>query len=328
MKYSFEELAGKLPVALIEQLKKTPQNPHYHSEGNVFNHIKMVYEELHIYENLDLYISALFHDLGKIDTLHVYEKEKGIKVQTIGHEDYSQSYIDKYKDCYIDYDIDWTKVAFICLLHMRAHKYLAGEIKKEGKKAIFETHKYSKELLQFANADNKGRIKDMKNQSFLIITLGIPGAGKSYWRKDFTSKHPEFRVICPDDIRREVTGSVSNITQDALVWETAYHTLKELLANREDIIFDSTAVNTRTQKAIENIGKANNAIIIYKIFEVPLEVAKERIIKDIENNVDRSKVPMEIVEKMFNNFTSAKERVLVEVEAKNVFLLEEKFKDA
>lgn len=183
---------------------------------------------------------------------------------------------------------------------------------------------YKKDLMLFTEADSKGRKIDMKNQSQLIITLGIPGSGKSTWRKDFTSKHSEWEVICPDDLRKEITGDVSNITQDAKVWETAYHTLKEYLSNKEDVIFDSTACSTRTQKAIENIAKAHNAIIMYKIFEIDTQVAKDRIVNDLNHNVDRSKVPMEIVDKMAENFIKAKERVLEEVKNMNVFLVEEK----
>lgn len=162
---------------------------------------------------------------------------------------------------------------------------------------------------------------------YIIITLGIPGSGKSTWRKDFVSKHPEYKVVCPDDLRKEITGSVSDITQDAKVWETAYHNLKEYLDNKFDVIFDSTACNTRTQKAIENIAKERNAIILYKIFDIDTETAKSRIQNDLSSGVDRSKVPMEIVDKMAENFIKAKERVLEEVKNMNVFLVEEKLKN-
>lgn len=162
---------------------------------------------------------------------------------------------------------------------------------------------------------------------YIIITLGIPGSGKSTWRKDFISKHPEYKVICPDDLRKEITGNVSDISQDALVWQSAYHTLKEHLDNKLDVIFDSTSCSIKTQKAIENIARDRNAIILYKIFEIDTDIAKTRIQNDINSGIDRSKVPMKIVDMMAENFIKAKERVLEEVKSMNVFIIEEKFKE-
>lgn len=328
MEKDFNFYINILPQEIVSKLKKTYQNPIFHSEGSVYNHTEMVFNELRDTNNIDLLISAIFHDLGKIDTVRAFEKEVGIKVQTIGHENYAEKYIDSYGTLFNKLgNIDWDKVKFICKEHMRAHKYLAGEIKKENKRALFENHPYSKDLLIFAKADNKGRIKDMKNQSELIILMGIPGSGKSTWRRNFTNKFPQYKVICPDDLRKEITGNVSDISQDAKVWETAYHNLKELLTNKEDVIFDSTACNTRTQKALENIGRNHNAIILYKIFEIDASTAKERISKDIDSGVDRSKVPMEIVDKMAEGFIKAKERILEEAKNLNVLIITEKFKD-
>jgi predicted kinase len=322
----FEFLINRLPIQVVEGLKATPQNPVYHAEGNVYIHTNMVFNALQKYHNIDLSISAIFHDLGKIDTIRVYEKERGICIQTIGHENLAEVYIEKYKHLYDRFEdipsINWDKVKLICSSHMRAHKYLSGEIKKESKRALFESHPYSKEIIQFAIADNEGRKIGMGGQSELIITLGIPGSGKSTWRKDFVSKHPEYKVICPDDIRYITTGSVSDMSQDNVVWQEAYHTLKEHLNNKSNVIFDSTACSVRTQKAIENIGRSFDAIILYKIFEVTAEEAKDRVHKDIEAGVNRSKVPDDVIDSFAEKFIVAKARVLEQEEAKSVFVIE------
>lgn len=152
----FEFLISHLPSYLVDTLKKTPQDPKFHGEIWVYNHIKMVYANLP--NDIDLQVCAIFHDLGKIDTIRVFEKESGIRIQTIGHENYAEYYVNKYHLLFSDLEIDWEKVKFISREHMRCHKYLAGEIKKESKKVLFENHKYSKDLITFAIADGKGRI--------------------------------------------------------------------------------------------------------------------------------------------------------------------------
>lgn len=189
---------------------------------------------------------------------------------------------------------------------------------------------YLKDLLEFSKADNEGRLTELSDKekimSYLIITLGIPGSGKSTWRNKFVSLHPEYKVICPDDLRREITGDVSNISQDAKVWEKAYSLLNYFLLKGHNVIFDSTAVSSATRTQLEKVGKEYNAVILYKIFDIDCEVAKSRIQKDMENKVDRSNVPMYIVDRMYSNFESAKKSIMEKVKNLDVFLIEEKYK--
>ena len=44
-----------------------------------------------------------------------------------------------------------------------------------------------------------------KKMSIVILTVGIPGAGKSTWVQDFIKKR-RFTVISTDEIRKELTG--------------------------------------------------------------------------------------------------------------------------
>lgn len=63
-----------LPPALIAQLQETPQNPRYHAEGNVYNHVLLVMQQfeqqapaldLSPRERDILYWAVLLHDAGK-----------------------------------------------------------------------------------------------------------------------------------------------------------------------------------------------------------------------------------------------------------------------
>lgn len=137
----------------------------------------------------------------------------------------------------------------------------------------------------------------------VIILVGIPGSGKTTFRKKFINNNPQFKYICPDEIREEVTGDISNISQDRKVWELAYSKFKEYIDNKIDVIFDATNINPTTRYKIEGIAKdLNNCNLFYKIFEVSPMIAKERIKKDLMAGINRSKVPPEIVDKMYQNF--------------------------
>jgi len=327
---TFDELFYRLPLTLQDDMKNCMQDPRYHAEGSVYNHSKMVYEELlktcnDEYEDSSMInailISALFHDLGKLDTLHCYEKEKGVRIQSISHELYAMKYIELYKHLYKDFDIDWHIVVEICVEHMRAHKFIDGEIKKTHKRQYFIDRPY---ISLFAKADNLGR-SNVNGKCFAILCMGIPGSGKTTWRKKFVEKHPEYVVICPDDIRREINGSVNmDFKTEESVWKEVDLRILYGFQNNKNIILDSTLCDIKRQIKYENICKGNNYIIVYKIFECNSTEAILRIGNDIQNKVDRSNVPNEVVDRMANNFVSAKERVIEQSKLFKVCILETK----
>lgn len=65
---------------LIEQMKRTQQDALWHGEGNVWNHVKLVCENLVLLEAYRsqerhvqeiLFLSALLHDIGKVRATHI-----------------------------------------------------------------------------------------------------------------------------------------------------------------------------------------------------------------------------------------------------------------
>lgn len=107
-KIDFHSIAEDFSV--IHELKKIPQNPKYHGEGNVYIHTEKVCEELlnlKEWEGLAnkqkviLYLAAFFHDIGKLNCTKVEEGEiispkhavKGAKAfREIVYKEYAQKY--------------------------------------------------------------------------------------------------------------------------------------------------------------------------------------------------------------------------------------------
>lgn len=148
---TFNEILSFLPKEIIEQLKETEQNPKWHPEGNVYNHLKLVYEQVenNFPDNEDLKVCSVFHDLGKIDTTHRNEEGKLI---SYNHENYAKEYINKY----LPETYDKEKIKEICYYHMRAHLYNNGELKNNKKRKEFESLKYFDEIMKFSICDEKG----------------------------------------------------------------------------------------------------------------------------------------------------------------------------
>lgn len=140
----------------------------------------------------------------------------------------------------------------------------------------------------------------VKNPIFLMM-VGIPGSGKSTWISQNIDPD-EYIVISPDYIRKEVTGRISDISQDGIVWETAKERVSEALQQGNNVILDATNVKAENRtRFIKDLPKCQ---LKAKIFFVDPEEAKERILRDIDNKVDRSHVPLDVVDSMYYLLTT------------------------
>jgi CRISPR/Cas system-associated endonuclease Cas3-HD len=150
----FNEYWERLPEEVREAAENCEQNPTYHSEGNIKNHIKLVFIEALQYNDKNLLVAAIFHDLGKIDTHNV--REDG-RITHYRHEFVSLDYIDKYIHLYDDFNIDEEAIREIVKNHMRCHLYKSGRIKKQGKIEAFENNQYFDLIMKFSDCDERGR---------------------------------------------------------------------------------------------------------------------------------------------------------------------------
>jgi predicted kinase len=122
----------------------------------------------------------------------------------------------------------------------------------------------------------------------VLITVGIPGSGKSTFINSFLKEYPDFIVIHPDSIRKELTGSEEDQSKNAEVFALAFSRLSDALLKNKRVLFDSCAQTKKRRKAIIDIAKRHNAHIISMYMKVPLDIAKKR-------NLGRSRVVPEFV---------------------------------
>ena len=133
----------------------------------------------------------------------------------------------------------------------------------------------------------------------LIILVGVSGSGKSLWVKEY-SKEFNISVVCPDSIRREICGDVSDQSKNALVWRIAKGRVVDLLGAGKDVILDATNLKSKERRSlVENLP---GCIKYAKVFNVEPEVAYDRVLDDVEKGVDRSRVSREVILKQYENF--------------------------
>lgn len=164
-------------------------------------------------------------------------------------------------------------------------------MKKDNRQRLFE-------VMERLNPD----FKQSENPK-LILPIGISGSGKSTWIKSQTD--PNTVVVCPDDIRRELTGNISDQSRNGEVWSTTFDRVVQALNAGKNVILDATNVKSRDRRGLMNHLKVN----VYKpfeayakIFDVNPDVAKQRVKKDIEGGVDRSNVPDFAIDRQYQSF--------------------------
>lgn len=133
----------------------------------------------------------------------------------------------------------------------------------------------------------------------LIIPSGISGSGKSWLRdnlKEVLQDEIEITVVCPDLIREELFGSVSVQEDGNRVFKIARERVQEALKKGQVVYFDAlnlAKAKRRSEAWAREVGAAWINIGL-KSSDDP-ERCFHRISQDLASNVNRAKVPEEVV---------------------------------
>jgi predicted kinase len=131
----------------------------------------------------------------------------------------------------------------------------------------------------------------MPNLRFIILS-GLPGSGKSTYAAQL-AQEIEAEIVCPDTLRKEVTGSESDMSRDGYIWGSLVEERIKLIVLIRDksVIFDATQINRKARKSITYIAKQlKNIDLECHYFEPDVKVAKFQNLKR-----DR-KVPENIID--------------------------------
>lgn len=146
----------------------------------------------------------------------------------------------------------------------------------------------------------------------VVLTSGISGSGKS----TFLNKFFKGIVICPDDIRRELTGNVSDQSRNAEVWELTYKRFREALATGDDVAISAMFLNEKAvNRVCEEIDKTKSLPVLEIILmedSYNWKLCADRVKKDIENGVDRADTASVdgLIQSMYNKWVGFANRIL------------------
>ena len=126
----------------------------------------------------------------------------------------------------------------------------------------------------------------------IIIPIGISGSGKT---RLYNMRYSDLTLVSPDLIRKELTGSISDQKKNKEVFEEVDRRVEDLVKKGESFLYDATNVNPEFRKKfVEQFG-GTDVKVIYAVLPADMQVSYMRIKEDLKNNVDRSKVPFEVL---------------------------------
>ena len=141
----------KFPTILnlwLEALKRTPQSPKWHPEGDCLTHTTIVFNRTIKFDNKLLLMSALFHDLGKAVTT---VRNKAGNWAAHGHEKESAKVVMECKDWIEEQGVPVEDVFWIVENHMRMKNFDEMSTKKQNK---LSTHPLFDKLRLFTISDD------------------------------------------------------------------------------------------------------------------------------------------------------------------------------
>ena len=150
--------------------------------------------------------------------------------------------------------------------------------------------------------------------------IGAPFSGKTSWTTEFLYEHSNTVIICPDEIRKELTGDINNQACNQKVFIKAHNRLEEAVeCGVSNVIFDATNIAPRSRNAI--FERCMFGVDVhYVIFHVTLEEALKRKANDSYRIAQgqRSDVPDMIIEKFVKEFDNNIEYISTDTRAKTI----------
>lgn len=134
-------------------------------------------------------------------------------------------------------------------------------------------------------------------QGILIVTVGIPGSGKTSWVKNYIeeNKDKNIEVISSDEIRKELLNDIEDQSKNKEVFELMRKRTKESLSKGYVTIYEATNISSKRRRALLKEMKKyySKAICLFKYKNLTNCI--------IDNEARDREVPNEVVERMYKN---------------------------
>lgn len=94
----------------------------------------------------------------------------------------------------------------------------------------------------------------------LIMTMGLPGSGKSTWAKDQIKNRKNVKRVNKDDLRAMLDCGIWSPDNEKFVLLTRDHIINEAMAKGYDVIVDDTNLNPKMRRQLQQIVDVSNNV--------------------------------------------------------------------
>ncbi|MCG5060495.1 MAG: AAA family ATPase [Limnoraphis sp. WC205] len=134
--------------------------------------------------------------------------------------------------------------------------------------------------------------------SQLILMIGLPGSGKSFFATQLKVNHPDYQLISTDTIRAQLFGDEEIQGPWLRVWSKVEQQFQKAVREGTDAIYDATNTQRRQRKDVITIARE---IGFHPIFAVWVNTPLEKCLQRNQNRLRQ--VPEEIILKMHRQLT-------------------------
>ena len=127
--------------------------------------------------------------------------------------------------------------------------------------------------------DNYPTLPEAEAQPTIIVVIGLPGTGKSYFSRRLAERLP-FLILESDTLRKQLfqTPTYSG-EESAYLFRTIYQMIKDLLKRGIPVILDATNLEERVRERLYNIAENVGAKLILVSVQAPPELVEKRLKK-------------------------------------------------
>lgn len=109
----------------------------------------------------------------------------------------------------------------------------------------------------------------------LYLMVGIVGSGKSTYAAKFALRN-NCEIVCPDDIREELTGDIGDQSKNKEVFAMAETRARYFLTHDTSVLVDATCYNKKNRKTWQELAKSLQIRIVAVVMEAPFDICRER----------------------------------------------------
>lgn len=139
----------------------------------------------------------------------------------------------------------------------------------------------------------------------IYATVGVSGSGKSHFAKKFCQANDVVELNL-DNFRKLISGDISNqdVTFEAI--KERDKQLEHHLQLNHSVMLSDTNLHARNINSIAKKYPHLDVEVFFITDSDNVQLCKDRIADDLQDGVDRSKVPDEVVDRQYENYTKMK----------------------